>query len=99
MSLLGLKHGAQFNGNATTDNSLGMPEPKPVLIYDGHCGFCRIWLDYWRKLTGDRIEYIASQEIGDRFPQIPREAYAQAVQLVRSDGTVASGARAVFESL
>ena len=72
---------------------------RPVLIYDGHCGFCRIWLDYWRQLTGDRIEYIASQEIGDRFPQIPREAYSQAVQLVRSDGTVASGARAVFESL
>ncbi len=53
------------------DNSLGMSEPKPVLIYDGHCGFCRIWLDYWRQLTGDRIEYLASQDVGDRFPQIP----------------------------
>ncbi len=53
-----------------------MSEPKPVLIYDGHCGFCRIWLDYWRQLTGDRIEYLASQEVGDRFPQIPREAYS-----------------------
>jgi lipase maturation factor 1 len=72
---------------------------RPVLIYDGHCGFCRIWLDYWRRLTGDRIEYIASQEVGDRFPQIPSEAYSKAVQCVRPDGTVASGARAVFESL
>ena len=76
-----------------------MSEPKPVLIYDGQCGFCRIWLDYWRQLTGDRIEYMASQDVGDRFPQIPREAYAQSVQLVRPDGRVASGARAVFESL
>jgi hypothetical protein len=72
---------------------------RPVLIYDGHCGFCRIWLDYWRRLTGDRIEYIASQEVGDRFPQIPSEAYSKAVLCVRPDGTVASGARAVFESL
>ncbi len=72
---------------------------RPVLIYDGHCGFCRIWLDYWRRLNGDRIEYIASQEVGDRFPQIPRESYSQSVQLVRRDGTVAGGARAVFESL
>ena len=72
---------------------------KPVLIFDGHCGFCRIWLDYWRQLTGDRIEYLASQEVGDRFPQISREAYAKSVQLVRPDGSVASGARAVFESL
>ena len=46
-----------------------MSEPKPVLIYDGHCGFCRIWLDYWRQLTGDRIEYLASQDVGARFPQ------------------------------
>ena len=99
INLLGLKHSAQFNRNATTDNGLGMSEPKPVLIYDGHCGFCRIWLDYWRQLTGDRIEYLASQDVGDRFPQIPPEAYSQSVQLVRPDGSVASGARAVFESL
>jgi len=72
---------------------------KPVLIYDGHCAFCRIWLDYWRQLTGDRIEYLASQEVGDRFPQIASNAYKQSVQLVRPDGTVASGARAVFETL
>ena len=76
-----------------------MSQPKPVLIYDGRCGFCRIWLDYWRQLTADRIEYLASQDAGDRFPQIPREAYSQSVQLVRPDGSVASGARAVFESL
>ncbi len=76
-----------------------MPESKPVLIYDGLCGFCRIWLDYWRQLTGSRIEYLASQDVGNRFPQIAPEAYAQSVQLVRADGSVASGARAVFESL
>ena len=76
-----------------------MSEPKPVLIYDGRCSFCRTWLDYWRQLTADRIEYLASQDVGGRFPQIPPEAYAQSVQLVRPDGSVASGARAVFESL
>jgi hypothetical protein len=76
-----------------------MSEPKPILIYDGRCGFCRIWLDYWRQLIGDRIEYLASQDVGDRFPQIPGEAYPQSVQLVRPDGSVASGARAIFESL
>jgi len=76
-----------------------MSEPKPVLIFDGHCGFCRIWIDYWRARTGERVEYLASQDVGDRFPQIPQEAYAESVQLVRPDGSVASGARAVFESL
>jgi predicted DCC family thiol-disulfide oxidoreductase YuxK len=72
---------------------------QPLLIYDGRCGFCRIWIDYWKRLTGDRIEYASSQEVGGRFPQIPEAAFAQAVQLVRPDGSVASGARAVFETL
>jgi hypothetical protein len=64
-----------------------MSEPKPVLIYDDHCGFCRIWIEYWQRLTGDRIEYAPSQEVGSRFPQIPETAFRQAVQLVRPDGS------------
>ncbi len=72
---------------------------QPLLIYDGRCGFCRIWIDYWKRLTGDRIDFAPSQEAGSRFPQIPADAFAQAVQLVRPDGSVASGARAVFETL
>ena len=72
---------------------------QPLLIYDGRCGFCRIWIDYWKRLTGERIDFAPSQEVGDRFPQIPPKAFAEAVQLVRPDGSVASGARAVFETL
>ena len=80
-----------------------MSEPtsaaRPVLIYDGKCGFCRIWIDYWRQLTGSRIEYAASQDVGPRYPQIPPEAFGQSVQLVQPDGTVSNGARAVFQTL
>ena len=72
---------------------------KPLLIYDGKCGFCRIWVDYWRTLTGEEVDYAPAQEVAERFPQIPREAFGQSVQLVRADGSVASGARAVFETL
>src|SRR5947209_1026542 len=76
-----------------------VPGAKPVLIYDGHCSFCRIWIDYWQRLTGDRVEYAPSQEVGSQYPQIPEAAFAEAVQLVRPDGSVASGARAAFETL
>jgi predicted DCC family thiol-disulfide oxidoreductase YuxK len=72
---------------------------QPLLIYDGRCGFCRIWIDYWKLLTAGRIDFAASQEVAGRFPQIPQQAFAEAVQLVRPDGSVASGARAVFETL
>jgi lipase maturation factor 1 len=72
---------------------------KPILIYDGRCGFCKIWIDYWRRLTAGRVDYQASQDVAEQYPQIPRAAFSKSVQYVREDGSVASGARAVFESL
>jgi len=72
---------------------------RPLLIFDGHCGFCRIWIEYFRKRAGGHLDFAPSQEAGHRYPQIPREDFAKSVQLVRADGSVASGARAVFEAL
>lgn len=76
-----------------------MADKKPVLLYDGKCGFCKIWIDYWRQLTGDRIDYIVSQDLGDGFPHIPREQFSKSVVFVREDGGFVTGARAVFETL
>jgi predicted DCC family thiol-disulfide oxidoreductase YuxK len=67
-----------------------------LVIFDGHCGFCRMWVDFLRELTGDRFRWAPSQEVGADFPQIPRERFGESVQLVLPDGTVESGARAVF---
>jgi lipase maturation factor 1 len=75
-----------------------MPD-NPLVLYDGRCGFCRIWIQYWNQLTGNRVDYVPSQEAGERFPQIPRENFGQAVQLVMPEGEVISGARAVFTTL
>jgi predicted DCC family thiol-disulfide oxidoreductase YuxK len=76
-----------------------VPGSKPILLYDARCGFCKIWIDYWKQLTGDRIEYATSQEAGAEHPQIPPQVFAEAVVLARPDGTWVRGARAVFESL
>ncbi len=76
-----------------------VPREKPLLIFDGRCGFCKIWIGYWKKLTGERVEYAASQDVGHQFPQIPQRAFSESVQLVRTDDSVASGARAAFEVL
>lgn len=45
------------------------------------------------------MDYCEFQKIGERFPEIPRAAYEQAVQLIELDGHVLSGADAVFRLL
>jgi predicted DCC family thiol-disulfide oxidoreductase YuxK len=72
---------------------------KPLLVYDGDCNFCRRWIERWRKLTGDRVDYASSQEVADRFPQIPKEKFAASVILIDSSGVHFSGAEAVFRTL
>ncbi len=75
-----------------------MPE-KPLLIYDGECRFCCRWIEAWRSVTGDRVEYETSQSAGARFPRILPEEFSRAVQWVGTDGSFCSGAKAVFSAL
>jgi predicted DCC family thiol-disulfide oxidoreductase YuxK len=71
----------------------------PLLVFDGDCSFCRMWIGYWQELTGEAIAYAPYQEVADRYPQVPRENFQRAVQLILPDGQVLSAAHAVFGSL
>ena len=68
----------------------------PLLIYDGHCNFCRFWIGRWRSQTGRRISYRRSQQVAARFPEIPRGDFDRGVQLIERGKRTASGADAVF---
>ena len=72
---------------------------RPLLVFDGDCGFCRAWVDYWKGLTSDRVNYAPFQEVGERFPQVPREEFASAVKLILPNGEVRSGAHAAVSVL
>src|SRR6202140_3671519 len=72
---------------------------EPLLIFDWRCGFCRIWIDYWKQLTGSQVDYAPSQDVGKEYPQIPAERFGQAVQLVMPGGEVLGGAKAVVTTL
>jgi len=72
---------------------------RPVLVFDGDCAFCRAWVEYWQRLTGDRVLYTPYQEIDRRFPSLPRKDFASAVTLFLPSGEVRSGAHAVFSLL
>jgi len=75
------------------------PPSKPLLVYDGDCGFCKLWIARWREETGDAVEYQPLQEAAARFPEVPREEFERAVKLIEPDGRVWSGAAAVYRSL
>jgi predicted DCC family thiol-disulfide oxidoreductase YuxK len=71
------------------------PPERPLAIFDGDCGFCRLWIARWRKRTGSKVDYAPSQEVAARFPEIPEERFAEAIQLILPDGEVLGGAEAV----
>ena len=75
------------------------PPPKPLLIWDGECHFCRRWIERWREITRDAVDYETSQNVADKFREIPREQFQRSVVLIEGDGAVFTGAEAVFRSL
>ncbi|HKR54089.1 MAG TPA: lipase maturation factor family protein [Chthoniobacterales bacterium] len=75
------------------------PPPKPLLIWDGECHFCRRWIERWRVITGSEIDYAPYQEIAERFPEIPQEQFQRSVVYIDGNGQVFVAAAAVYRSL
>ena len=84
-----------------SDIRVAAPPPKPLMIFDGDCNFCTLWIRRWQQMTGDAVDYLPSQDTGvvAQFPEIPSDRFQTAVQLIEPDGTVYSGAEAVFRTL
>ena len=75
------------------------PPPKPLMIWDGECHFCRRWIERWREITAGEVEYAPYQEIAERFPEIPREQFQNSVVYIDKTGQVFVAAEAVYQSL
>jgi predicted DCC family thiol-disulfide oxidoreductase YuxK len=75
------------------------PPEKPLVVFDGDCSFCRFWIDRWRSISGDRLDYAPYEEVGPRFPEIAVDDFRRAVQLVLPSGEVFGGAHAVVRAL
>jgi len=83
------------------DRHVAAPPPKPLMLFDGDCNFCTLWIRRWQQATGDRVEYLPFQNprVVEQFPQLSREKLETAVHLVEPDGSVLFGAEAVFAAL
>jgi len=75
------------------------PPPKPLIIWDGECLFCRRWIERWREITRDEVDYETSQNVGGKFPEISRQQFERSVILIEADGSVFTRGEAVFRSL
>src|SRR5438270_8114277 len=75
------------------------PPPKPLMIWDGDCHFCKRWIESWRKTTAGNVNYATYQEAAARLPEIPVEQFKRAVAFIEPDGEAFFAAEAVYRSL
>src|SRR2546425_12371432 len=75
------------------------PPFKPLLIWDGECDFCRLWIERWRFITAEEVDYATYHEVADRFPEIPRDEFKHSMVFIEPDGTAFFAAEAVYRSL
>ncbi|MDH3526683.1 MAG: lipase maturation factor family protein [Gammaproteobacteria bacterium] len=77
---------------------MGQPQ-RPVLIYAADSPL-RAWqVRYWQRLTGNAVDYLACQEIADRYPDISPAECRRSIQLVTPQGQRYTGAVAAARVL
>ena len=74
-----------------------MGEDKPILIYDGDCGFCRRVAGWVRCRMGDRLCFERAQTVVQRFPVLGEGGTMTAVLLLDEAGTLFRGVEVIYK--
>jgi len=67
---------------------------QPWILYDGHCGFCSRWVDFWRPTLarhGFKIAALEEAWVGEKL-NMPYEDLVQDIRLLTPRGELISGA-------
>lgn len=75
------------------------PRERPLVLYDGECGFCQRWARRGERIAGPRADFVPYRQIASCFPEITEAEFLQSVHLIECDGCVYSGAEAVIRVL
>lgn len=73
--------------------------PKPLLLWDGECGFCARWAQRIQRLVGDRLDCVPYQLRLNDFPEIAAEHFTHAVFIVLPNGHAYHSAEAIYRAL
>jgi len=76
-----------------------LPGDKPIMAWDGNCGFCKYWVIKWKMMTGDNITYKPFQEVYQDFPDVELKYFRQAIRFIDTDGKIYTGPAAVFQAM
>ena len=75
------------------------PPTKPLLIWDGECHFCKLWIERWREITAGKVDYATYEQAAHQFPEISVEQFKRAMAFIELDGEAFFAAEAVYRSL
>ncbi len=75
------------------------PPLKPLLVWDGECDFCRLWIERWREITMGKVEYATYQEAAEAFPEIPVDQFQRSIVFITPEGNAFFAAEAIYRSL
>ena len=75
------------------------PPPKPLVVWDGDCDFCRLWIERWREITMGEVEYATYQEAAAAFPEIPVDQFQRSIVFITPEGNAFFAAEAIYRSL
>ncbi|WP_240359815.1 lipase maturation factor family protein [Pyxidicoccus trucidator] len=73
--------------------------PRPLVLFDGDCGFCRRWVARWRLSTRGRVRFEPGRWWHRWLLGLRKADLRRAMQLVEPSGRVSQGAEAVFRML
>ena len=88
------------NGPETNTDSTNALRCRSTLVYDGHCSFCRCWVDRLaRRDRSGTFECVARQTEGltKRFPKLIEGDFNTGMRLIMPDGAVHVGADAAYQ--
>jgi len=70
--------------------------PRPILVWDGECNFCRLCAQRFDSQKGNKVDFIPYQSLHQKWPQAPTEDYASAVYLFTPAGKSYRSAAAIY---
>jgi len=70
--------------------------PRPILVWDGECNFCRLCAERFNSHRENKVDLIPYQSLHQQWPQAPAEDYASAVYLFTPAGKSYRAAAAVY---